>query len=53
MDDCNELDYLGQVIQEALRYNPPAPNCSPYHFEKDVQIGKLKVKAYDPITIAI
>lgn len=53
MDDCCDLEYLGYVIQESLRVNPPAPHTSAYHFEKDVQIGKLKVKAYDPITVAI
>lgn len=53
LEECNELTYLGYVIQEALRVNPPAPLCTPYHFKQDTTIGKLKVKAYDPITISI
>ena len=53
LEECNELTYLGYVIQEALRVNPPAPLCTPYHFKQDTTIGRLKVKAYDPITISI
>ena len=51
METCNELTYLGYVIQESLRINPIAPMTSPIHFEKDVTIGGLHVKAYDPIMI--
>ena len=53
MDKCQELSYLGYVIQEALRVNPPAPLCSHYHFEKDTKLGGLHVRAYDPILINI
>ena len=32
MENCSELDYLTNVLYEALRYNPPAPGCTPYHY---------------------
>ena len=52
-ENCNEMHYLGYVIYEALRVNPPAVFTSHYHFEKDTTIGSLKVKAYDPMLISI
>ena len=55
MEKCSELTYLGYVIQEALRWNPPAPASSHYHFTQDVVLGdkNLKVKAYTPLIIMI
>ena len=53
MANYSELTYLGNVIQEALRVNPPVTISSNYHFEHDTKIGKLLVKAYDPICISI
>ena len=51
MENCNELTYLGHVIQECLRINSVAPMSSPIHFEKDVTVGGLHVKAYNSILI--
>ena len=51
MENITELSYLSNVIYEALRYNPPAPGCTPYHFETDTKVGGILVKAYDPLLI--
>mmetsp|Transcript_35435 Transcript_35435/g.43314 ORF Transcript_35435/g.43314 Transcript_35435/m.43314 type:complete len:97 (-) Transcript_35435:5-295(-) len=51
LESSSDLTYLGYVIQEALRLNPVAPTSSPVHFEKDTNLGKLTVKAYDMILI--
>ena len=55
IETCSDLTYLGCVIQEALRWNPPAPASSHYHFTQDVTLGNqnLKVKAWTPIIIMI
>lgn len=46
LENCNELTYLGYVIQETLRMNPIAPLSSQYWFEKDTKIGDIQIKAY-------
>jgi cytochrome P450 len=51
LEACSDLTYLGYVIQESLRVNPTAPATSPAHFEKDVKVGNLHIKAYDPFMI--
>ena len=51
MENCSDLSYLSNVIYEALRYNPPAPGCTPYHYEKDTMVGGILIKAYDPLLI--
>ena len=55
MDVCGELTYLGYVIQEALRLNPPGANTTNSTFSQDVTLGEnnLKVKADTPCTILI
>ena len=55
MDMCGELTYLGYVIQEALRMNPPGSNTTTYTFSQDVTVGenKIKMKAGTPLTICI
>jgi len=39
------------VIQEVLRINPIAPATSPSHFEKDVKVGNLHIKAHQSFMI--
>ena len=34
-ESLSDLTYLGYVIQESLRLNPPATHTSQYSFEKD------------------
>ena len=53
IDSCSELDFLGHVIQEALRTNPIAPVCTALSFDKDTKVGNLKVKANETLTINI
>lgn len=51
-ENCADLTYLGYVIQESLRLNPPASGTSMYHFDKDTQLSKkLRLKAYDFIMV--
>ena len=46
------MTYMGYVMQEALRLNPPASTTSMYSFEKDTQLGpKFKVKAGEVIIV--
>ena len=41
-ESAQDLTYMSQVINEALRYNPPAPSNSFYCLSKDTKIaGKL------------
>ena len=55
MDMCGDLTYLGYVIQEALRLNPPGSNTTQFEFSEDVTLGesKLNVKAHNPFVILI
>ena len=55
MEVCGDLTYLGYVIQEALRFNPPASNTTAWTFSEDVTLGEnnLKVKAGTNCTILI
>jgi len=43
METCGDLTYLGYVVQEALRTNPPAPSSSPYFFKNDTTLGDYHV----------
>lgn len=51
LEACHDLTYLGYVIQEVLRVNPIAPATSPSHFEKDVKVGNLHIKAHQSFMI--
>lgn len=51
LEACSDLTYLGYVIQETLRVNPTGPATSPSHFEKDVKVGDLHIKAYQAFMI--
>ena len=55
LDACQDLSYLSQVIQEALRLNPPVQRTDRYHFENqnEVQVGGLKVRAGDSMVMNI
>ena len=53
IDNCSDLTYLGNVINEALRMNPPVGASSHLQFEKDVTVGGVLIKAYDPMLINI
>ena len=53
IDSCSDLNFLGYVIQEALRLNPIAPFTSPVSFEKDTKLGNLHVKAGEAILVNV
>ena len=52
-DDCQSLTYLGYVIQEALRYNPPAPGTSHMEFPGDTQIAGMTIRSDVVLSINI
>ena len=43
LEACNDMTYLGLVIQETLRVNPVVTISTPCHFEKDVTVGGLNI----------
>ena len=52
LDNCYDLTYMGYVMMEALRLNPPAPTTSMYEFERDTKLGgRLNVKAGENILV--
>ena len=38
---------------ECLRFSAPVPTATPFHFTKDVKLGKYKIKANDTIIVNI
>ena len=53
MDVCEDLTYLGYIIQESMRVSPSVPNSSPYVFEEDITLGDIRVRAGDPIIVTM
>jgi cytochrome P450 len=51
MEACGDMAYLGYVMYEGLRTNPPAPGSSPLYFKEDITLGKYRIKGGDYLII--
>ena len=50
---CQDFEYLQMVINEALRFNPPAPTSSPMHVTEDTKLGNFKFKEGHKLAVNI
>ena len=51
VENMMDLEWNGQIAQEALRIDQPAPNSSTYWLSEDTQIGKVTFKAHTLIQV--
>ena len=51
LSDCQELDYLNMVINEALRVSPPVPCSSFYTVSEDTTLGNTKFRKGDSLIV--
>lgn len=52
-DLCSDLEYLGNVILEALRLYPVATGTSPYWFENGAKLGNLYMQPKETFFINV
>ena len=48
-----EMDYLGRVMSEALRLQPPASMGSEYKVHEDISLHGIELKVDDIVTVDI
>ena len=48
-DSLMEMEYLNMIMQEALRFEPPAPQATPIIISQDLKVGKWNLKKGDTI----